>query len=506
MNLKNALKGTFVVFFFSVMTGFFGYLLRMLLARKLTVAEFGLFYSVMTVFFFIMYFIDSGMSQSIAKFIVELKIKRKTQIVNNLLFSVFYVQFAFSIIVSAFLIILSDFLSRNYFHNDVNMIIMILSVWLVTSVIISIYNSVFVGFQKFHFYAFFDMLKALCIFVFSLLLLSGSSSSSIPAMAFALSNILVVLAAYYFVKRAYPGFSFARFKFDKRLSSDAFKFGIFIALSNWIWFLITQTDTLVLTYYTGPVQVALYQVAVPISSLLLYLTNSLSLVIFPIVAELKSRNASRKMIAGLTSIYTYLIMLLLPAVIIILVFPDIIINILFTSKYLGAIAALRILAVASLFLSLAIINNSVLTALGNPKKVAKAMFFIALLNLALNLLLIPKLGIVGAALSTLISFMLASLVSSVHIRAELPVNYPIMKWTGLLFISLIIIAVVELLRNFINLGLWPKLLLVSVIVLSIYLSLVLMFRIVTFKDIKSLAANAFKSISNKDNGKKPPTN
>lgn len=82
---------------------------------------------------------------------------------------------------------------------------------------------------------------------------------------------------------------------------------------------------------------------------------------------------------------------------------DITINIIFGSEYIGSVIPLMILALNLLVISINIFFGNPLTVWGKQKSYSVAITFGAIINIILNILLIPKYSINGAALATLLS-------------------------------------------------------------------------------------------------------
>jgi O-antigen/teichoic acid export membrane protein len=65
-----------------------------------------------------------------------------------------------------------------------------------------------------------------------------------------------------------------------------------------------------------------------------------------------------------------------------------------------------------------------------PRAMAVIMASSAILNLVLNLILTPRLGITGAALATVIAYAVALSVCVVHGRTIFPLPIPVKTWAG----------------------------------------------------------------------------
>ncbi|MGV8171828.1 MAG: flippase [Candidatus Woesearchaeota archaeon] len=492
MYLKNVLRGTIIVFILSIISGLFGYLLRMLLARKLSVADFGLFYSVMTVFLFISYIVDAGLGYSLSRKIVEFRVKKKDGLINGLIMSVASIQFIITLVIGAVLILLHNFLSLHYFHANASVLIFLGAAWIIFTPIIAAYTGIFYGFQKPEYSIFLEATKSFLVLLTAFILILAGYDYLSPAIAYLLTNILLVLIFYYLAKKVYSEFKPYSFRYDKQIATQTFNFGLIVGVSNFVWLIVLQIDTLLITYFMGTESVGIYQIAVTIAYLLLYFATSLSSVLYPLVNELNFKNERDTIVNGLNLVYKYLFIVLLPVVVIIFSFPDILINILFTSKYLGAVWPLKILALFTIFCSITLINNLVLTSLGKPKRVLLIVLVVAILNTILNFVTIPLFGLMGAACSTLFSFMIAAVLSSYELKKYIDIKFPLKNWALMVLISVLLVLEASIFMDLVNVGLLLKLFFMAAIICVSYLILIFLFRMVDLEEIKYFVKTFFK--------------
>ena len=66
-----------LVFVMGLLAAIFGYLIRVILSRQLSLEEFGLFYAVFTFVSFFIVFRDFGLGQALAKFIPQFLVKKE---------------------------------------------------------------------------------------------------------------------------------------------------------------------------------------------------------------------------------------------------------------------------------------------------------------------------------------------------------------------------------------------------------------------------------------------
>ena len=97
----------------------------------------------------------------------------------------------------------------------------------------------------------------------------------------------------------------------------------------------------------------------------------------------------------------WIFIIILPIFLLLILFPEAIVNLLFGPGYIIAQEPLRIIAVGGLIAALVIpITTNIISMAGKSKLLLLNLILASLFNLILGLLLIPKYGLIGAALST----------------------------------------------------------------------------------------------------------
>ncbi|HEX7498553.1 MAG TPA: polysaccharide biosynthesis C-terminal domain-containing protein [Candidatus Limnocylindrales bacterium] len=145
--------------------------------------------------------------------------------------------------------------------------------------------------------------------------------------------------------------------------------------------------------------VGLYATAVTMAELVFYVPDSISSLFLPRVAGSTTEDANRMLgrVARLSTLITVGIAVTLVPVAFIginLVLP----------RYVDCLPAFCVLLPAVVSLSLAKIMTSYVVGRGHPGWVSIANVVALVMNVTLNLILIPRFGIVGASLSSLVSY------------------------------------------------------------------------------------------------------
>ena len=182
--------------------------------------------------------------------------------------------------------------------------------------------------------------------------------------------------------------------------------------SKYLWFsfvsflIYTQTDRLMINYYLGIEEVGVYTIGMQLSNILAILIGPIQNSLFPKFLELY-RNDYQKYYSFYKLTNTiitqfYLIITLISIIVVKYTFKYV-----YSSQYDGAILIYSILAF-SVFIKA---NGSLQTSHMTIKNITKKSFYKTLvsliLNIILNILLIPKYGINGAAIATLITQFIA---------------------------------------------------------------------------------------------------
>lgn len=182
--------------------------------------------------------------------------------------------------------------------------------------------------------------------------------------------------------------------------------------SKYLWFsfvsflIYTQTDRLMINHYLGVEEVGVYTIGMQLSNILAILIGPIQNSLFPKFLELY-RNDYQKYynfykLTNTIITQFYLVITLISIVVVKYTFKYV-----YSSQYDGAILIYLILAF-SVFIKA---NGSLQTSHMTIKNITQKSFYKTLvsliLNIILNILLIPKYGINGAAIATLITQFIA---------------------------------------------------------------------------------------------------
>ncbi|MBT9146169.1 MAG: hypothetical protein DDT42_02051 [candidate division WS2 bacterium] len=269
------------------------------------------------------------------------------------------------------------------------------------------------GFQKMQYFVYivniFQPLTKLClILIFYWVGLELYGVATVISVALGL-----LLAIIFYIKGVFPELiGSIRPLFETR---KLLKFSIPMFFSALIGFFFMYTDVLMLGYLRSQSEVGVYRVASQISLFLAMVLSALTSIFAPIIAELYDRKEMSRLNSLFKVVTKWGFNISIPIFLIMVFLSEDILSA-FGPEFIGGWHVLIILALAYFIQVSTGDVGWVLAMCGRQKLWSYIMAMIATLNIGLNLLLISKFGITGAAMATGISIVGLHLVGLVAVR------------------------------------------------------------------------------------------
>lgn len=235
-------------------------------------------------------------------------------------------------------------------------------------------------------------------------------SAEIVFMAILTTMIVVNLMLFV---RSYTGISLP----NSRLTYIAFQYGIKSWLNNLINQLIYRSDMLMIAYFLGIVEVGLYSVALLLVEKSWFFTTAISNALFPII---RRRDDGPKLVARLVRfsvIFSLLFALFL------MLTAEKLLPFIFGDDFILSVSPLLWLLPGALALT---VPKILVTQFSALDKMQLAIYSSApglVVNIALNLILIPRYGLQGAAIGTSISYIVYGCLNIYFFKKLTKVNF-----------------------------------------------------------------------------------
>lgn len=195
----------------------------------------------------------------------------------------------------------------------------------------------------------------------------------------------------------------------------------------------SQMDKIMIGSMLQDISVGYYTTALAICSMWTFIPNAIINSFRPLIMELRVSNKKTEYNLRLQQLYSLIIWFCLLVSIFIFIFAKSIVVLLYGEKFLGTVDALRI---AIWFETFAMIGNArgIWIVSENKSKYVKSYLLIGvLINLILNTVLLPKFGIKGASVATLITQFTSSIIAPLlfketRIHTKIVINSFLLKW------------------------------------------------------------------------------
>jgi O-antigen/teichoic acid export membrane protein len=167
-----------------------------------------------------------------------------------------------------------------------------------------------------------------------------------------------------------------------------------------------RIDQYMIAAFLDPTQVGLYAIAVNLTNLLLKLPDATGTVLYPRLAGAGERDAH----AQTSAVCRHTIFIVALAAVVYLVGGRWVVQLLYGEAYMGAVQPMLLMLPGVVMLSLYLLLTRNFTSRNRQQVNIVAAAAALGINVALNWLLIPRLGIAGAAISHAISYSTAALI------------------------------------------------------------------------------------------------
>lgn len=495
--LKKIAKGASIV-----LTGLFvskalSYVYRLIIAR-ISTEQYGLF-SIASAVFSILFVISLlGLNDGVIRFVSYYKGKSDERRIKGTITSALKISLPLSLGLGLALFMLSDWIAITFFHNiKIGILLKIFAFVLPLDVIRNIFFSVIRGFQKVEYEVY---SKSIAENVFKVLLTGIAVYLGFGVVSATWAYLIAVfisfvLSMYFLEKKVFPVF------FSKIVSIKLYKplltYSIPLLFTGFIYLIIQWTDTLMLGFFKTAEEVGIYNVALPTAFLLFVIPSAIRTMFFPMMAELYGKGKKHAFKDIYQVVNKWIIVVETAVFIFLVVFSQQIIRILFGLSYVKdqttifgdsfavSAVALSILALGMITGNATITSKDILLVLKKTRLIFYDTAGAAILNIFLNFLLIPNYGIIGAAISTAVSYTLLDVVIFVQAYFVTRISPIPFKAVLNMFIGLIIFLLMVLFKLYAVTNL-VYLFSAMFISLVVYLSLLLIFRIIKKEDFIAL--------------------
>lgn len=398
-------------------------LLIVILARYLlTPDEYGLLYFAISILGVVGIFGTLGLPSSIARYVTEYTESDPTQLRYILSFSLVALV-VLSGVVGLVVTLSSPFLAASLGEPDLAPLLALGVGYISLQAMRKYLSKSFQGLNRVDYSALVSSISAVgrIVFVVAFVLLGFGV---VGALAGYVAGFFVAVATGFMILywKFYRGYEPTRSP-EEGLRRRILEYSVPLTATRGATVLDKQVDTILVGLFLTPAAVGFYTIAKQVSEVCITPAQALGFTVSPAYGEQRAGNRSQQAARLYEQSLEGVLLLYVPAVVGILLVAEPMIQYVFGPEYLGSVPVLQIMSLYVLANAINRITSDGLDFLGRARARAIVKSITAVANVILNILLIPTIGLVGAAIATVITYSLYTGANVVIIGRELPVQF-----------------------------------------------------------------------------------
>ena len=421
------------------------FVITVILGKMVGAEDLGIYRLILTIYGLIVLVASIGIPSAVIKYVAELK-DNKSEILEIVNTSTI-LMFSTGIVLSTICYLLAGTIAQLFntlaLKPLLNVLVFIFPFALINNTMLGLLN----GLRYMKKYALIIVLKGLIGVLITLLLVLHGFEVRGAVWALLVSEITISGVLLY-MNRAFIKI-FHRVRMDT--ISLLTKFGAQIFGADAINILNKQLDIILIGIFLVPREVGYYAAAVSLSRFFWLIPASIQRITYPATSEYWSKGNIDALNNMINKSIKYTSIILVSIGIAVFIFSDYIIAIFFKKEFVHSTLPLKILLIGTVIRgSIAQPIGASLTGIGRPDLILKLTLFMILTNGLLDIILIPGMGIIGAAIATSVSLSFGAIINLVLVRKYIDIK---INWLWLIKLTLfasITIMIFTTVKKYIN--------------------------------------------------------
>jgi O-antigen/teichoic acid export membrane protein len=212
-----------------------------------------------------------------------------------------------------------------------------------------------------------------------------------------------------------------RFRISHLKNLSGFSFWMFLTASGSLVF--SYADTILIGYFMSNADVGIYRTAFQLTSVATFATLAFHTVLYPKISKWWTHGQITEIENSLTRAWTYSLFLAIPTCIGGWILGDKLLYYFYGASFVEGTDALYFLLLVQVVNVFMFLGTMSLTALNRPKDAFWVTVIAAVVNILLDIALIPVMGITGAAVATLIAMTLNAMGALILLSRTISVKF-----------------------------------------------------------------------------------
>ena len=389
-DVKRFAKNTFSLFIMQIVASILSIFLGIFIARNFGDVGLGKYAFASSFVIFFSLFLDIGYNTLLIREVSRDKSKANNYVSNLLTFRLICAPVVFFLVVVI--------INLMGYPSDTKNLVYLFAIWNFLGSFTSIYKMTFRAFQRMEYESVITILSDILRVSLGLIVIILGYGLVIIGLVFIFSSIFDLLISTIICERKFVKSST---KFDLSFFKNTIKLALPLAIASIFQTVYKKADAILLSIMQGDAVVGWYYAAYNLVLSLHVIPHLIVSAMLPILSQyyISSRTSLK---SAYEKCFRYLFILGLPIVAGGILLADKIIFFIYGSGFTKSIIALQILSIDILLIFMYVILGGFLISIDKQNQMAISAFITAVVNVVLNIILIPYFSYIGAAVTTVV--------------------------------------------------------------------------------------------------------
>lgn len=396
-------RDTYVLFGGNVVSAFLGFIFTLIVARKLTVSDFGVFSAINNLVAIAAAVTDIGISAGLVKFISSFHKKGDDKAAKDYLKASFVIRMLTIFIFIVPLVLFPEYIANNFLATQDSRLTYWTAALSLGLMFWHFFPIIMQAYRRFIASVAVDISVGTTRLILILILMAIGQITIVKVLgSFIIGTIAALITGFSLL-----GISFLKAKPNKKVYSKLLKFSGWVGVNRVVSAFSGRLDVQMLAVLAGAAATGYYSIASRLALFIVLLTSSFSAVLAPRLSSFENKEKESKYILKATLALAPMVI----GAVLWIIFAKPFVVVLFGEKYLPAVGVFRALVASMIpFLLTAPSVTAIIYAMKKPKYIGLFSFFQLASIFLLNTWFIPIFGPYGPT----ITFMFVHVVLAVY--------------------------------------------------------------------------------------------
>jgi O-antigen/teichoic acid export membrane protein len=403
--VRRIAKNTIILAISNILSKLLGFLFIMYVSRYLSVEGYGTISFAIAFTAIYSIFTDLGMSTLTVR-----NVSRDRSYADKYMGSVIIIK---SVLVLLTLCLVAISIGILGYSGNVIYVVYLVTISMIIDSFSGIFYAIFQAYEKMEYNSIGQVLKAVLLLSGAIIAIYLRFTVTQFAAVYVVASaiILIYLAIICLSNSLVPNFSIDH-RFCKYFIIESLPFAlvsVFVMVNQ-------RIDSILLSKLTDMAHVGWYNAAYNLVLMLEFIPAAFISSLYPYTSIYYKSKYKLDLILNIG--VRYMFMTSLPMGILVTLLADKIIGFIYGRAYIPSTASLQILIWSEVIIFIALVFNNQLISVNKQMLVTKQVILVAIVNIIVNLLLIPGYGIIGSSIATVVSSLISFIILSYYIYKE----------------------------------------------------------------------------------------